>query len=766
MKKNRKPAFPQTDPSTTPGLLLRFAADPLNIISLTVFLVWVIVGIWFRPIGDFGVETDFYGDFVPNAREWVKGNPTVGLGYRGPFYYLLIGVLSKIGDVFLLAKILSAACAGIGIRIIGGLFRNLWNTTVATAGSLFLAANSTLIMYSFRACTDLVYLVLFATTLALVFSRNRGHYQTWIMAGVCAGLAYLTRYNGVALVPIGMAAVLIMVRPWRRMTVTILAFFGSWAVIVSPWLLYLWNQTGDPFWNRNFALIAEEIYGLNSNVAGTGHLVDSVGFFSLGDVFRLDPGASLRALAVNFPEHLWLDLKLLVGPVWAILGLAGIALSFRTWSNRRSLAFALAGLITFTALSPVFYNQRFMLTLLIWWAAGFGGFVAFLADLIGRLSQGHSKPTGLPLGPRGLKNMMFLILALAVIHASFQGIRKSQGVAGGQTMPLAVLKLAKTVQGSGLIFGEDTPIAARKPHIGYYLGAPVSSLSNLGHLNDMAASGMHYLLVSDIECSWFPSLANMLTDRQPARTFPGYRFVAAASARGKSGTKQSAALYAVDNPAIWERPSRSGVRIPPQTPEGLDRIDYLRSRLAQWYLNWIDDQPIFGLFDLMKPQSRAHPQVRETEGDAHLGARHYSEAKSIYQGLAEEGWNPADTILRLALVDHLSGNARGFEHYMNAFIAQWEKGSHPTMTDWANEAIARFEGKNYAPAAALFINTRLLYPDLATGQDYKLLGHCYMNLRHGEKARAAFGEALKISPNDPAITTFLKFDVRLRKAAK
>ena len=152
----------------------------------------------------------------------------------------------------------------------------------------------------------------------------------------------------------------------------------------------------------------------------------------------------------------------------------------------------------------------------------------------------------------------------------------------------------------------------------------------------------------------------------------------------------------------------------------------------------------------------------EAEGDANLGTRQYNKARSIYQSLSEEGWNQADTSLRLAFVEYLAGDPRGYEQFMNEFIAQWENGLHPTMDDWIDEAVARFEGKDYAPAAALFIKIRLLYPDLSTGQDFKLLGHCYMNLRHGENARAAFGEALKFTPDNPAITTFLKYDVRLR----
>ena len=137
------------------------------------------------------------------------------LGYRGPFYYLLVGVLSYLGDPFLLAKMLSAVCAGIGLRLIGGLLQRAVGPTVAVAGTLFLAANPTLIQYSFRASTDLVFLALFAGTLALLFSPTAD--LTGLgAAGICAGLAYLTRYNGVALLPMGLVAALILVRPWKR----------------------------------------------------------------------------------------------------------------------------------------------------------------------------------------------------------------------------------------------------------------------------------------------------------------------------------------------------------------------------------------------------------------------------------------------------------------------------------------------------------------------------------------------------------------------
>ncbi|MEN8007006.1 MAG: glycosyltransferase family 39 protein [Candidatus Krumholzibacteriota bacterium] len=741
-----------------------WAADPLNAISLAVFLVWGIVGIWFRPIGDFGVETDFYGDFVPHARQWMSGNPSLLSGYRGPFYYLLLGAVSTFGDAFLLGKILSAACAGVGIRIIGGVLRSLWNPTVAVAGSLFLAANPTLIRYSYRAGTDLVFWVLFAATLALLFAQTRRHYPTWILGGVFAGLAYLTRYNGVALLPMGIVAALVMVRPWKRSAATALTFAATWLAVVSPWLLFLWNQTGDPFWSRNFALVAEGVYGPSPGLANIGQLVNSVGFSSLGDVIRLDPGRFFLAMAANLYRHLWLDIKLLVGPVWAVIGLAGFAVSWRSWWNRRCLAFALVGLIAYAALLPVFYNKRFMLTLLVWWAAGVGGAAGFLADWIQRgISKFFTKAPD-RFGWRMVRIVVLVVVAVAAVQASYEGIQRSQGRFGEPTMPVAILDLANEVRESDLVFADNTPIAARKPHIGYYLGAPVHTISSRSNLNDMAGTGMHYLLVSGIESRMFPSLSPMLTDSQPVRDFPGFRFLAASGHWERSGLKQSAALYEVLNPSVWD--PAEGAKATPPAPAipGLDHLDHLRAKLARWYMNWTNDQPLLPLFSLMSPVSRTHPLVREVLGDAYLSARDYAQAEIQYRDLLQESGDPSETLLRLALANHLAGNHSGFDRFMDEYVSNWELDGDPTLEDWINEAATLGRARNYVPAAALIIQFRKTGPDFPAGEDHRMLGYCYLNMRHYGRARESFAKYLQLAPNDPEIMSILQNDLRMTES--
>jgi 4-amino-4-deoxy-L-arabinose transferase-like glycosyltransferase len=734
---------------------MRFVKDPLNLISLAVAVVWIVVGTWFRPIGDFGVETDFYGDFVPFAREWMNGNPSIMLGYRGPFYYLLVGVLSTFGDPFLLAKILSAVCAGTSLRIIGGLLRRLWNPTVAVAGTLFLAANPTLTGYSFRACTDLVYLALFAGTVALIFTADGRHLRAWAAAGTCAGLAYLTRYNGAAMVPVGIVAALALVRPWKRAAETALTFGGAWFVVTSAWLFFLWNQTGDPFWNRNFALIAEEVYGTDPNLANLGQLVDSVGFSTLSEVVKLDPGRFWGVMAGNIPRHFWLDVRQLVGPVWALISAAGWIIALRSVRDRRHLVLAMAGMVAFVSLLPVFYNQRFMLTLVIWWASGFGCAVHFLMVRLGQPVFLNGIPR------RVLGTGLYLILVLGAVASTAQGIRRSQGVAGGPSMPLAVLKLAESVREKGITFGPETPIAGRKPHIGYYLGAPVAPMATQGRVNHLAATGMHYLLVSDIESNIYPNLAPMLTLTRPARDFPGYRFLAGARHQEKSGRWQTAALYEVENPAVWHPSNPRSVLLGTDTPPGLNRLDFLRTKLARWYLNWTTEQPVRPLFALMDPDSRQHPLVRETEGDAYLADKKYQEAVDIYEALIAESGDPVDTLLRLSLAHFLAGETGRFESCLNEYADSWKSSEEQTLNDWVNEAAAQCRVRKYVPAAGLLNQVLALDPQSSDPELHRMLGYCYLNFRHPDRARAAFARYLEIVPGDPEILGILKDDSRL-----
>ncbi len=365
----------------------------LNLIALAGAVTWGLVALLGRPAGDYGVETDFYGDFVRYARQWMQGEPTVMNGYRGPFYYLTLGALSTLlGDAFLAAKLISAAAAAAGIRLLGGLLGRLWNPTVGIAGALFVAGSPMFVRYPFRACTDLLYWVLIVGTITLLVAQDRQRIRSWALAGILAGAAYLTRYNGLSLVLAALLTAAISVRPLTRAGWAFLAFLGTWLLVTAPWALFLWQQTGDPLWSNAFQNVAIQVFVTHPTIAHDGQFTSSVGFATLAEVWKVDPSRFVRMLGGNLVDHIWKDANTLVGLPWAAAALLGVVLNARSWLTRDRLAFAAAGLSIYASTIPVFYNTRFMLPLLPWWAAGVGGLVSVIA---GRLRSLRRRGAGI-----------------------------------------------------------------------------------------------------------------------------------------------------------------------------------------------------------------------------------------------------------------------------------------------------------------------------------------------------------------------------------
>lgn len=69
---------------------------------------------------------------------------------------------------------------------------------------------------------------------------ERGARPVWL--GVACGALYLTRYNGLVLLPIALLACALRPRRWQSVALCILGF----AVVALPWWLRNWVHTGDP----------------------------------------------------------------------------------------------------------------------------------------------------------------------------------------------------------------------------------------------------------------------------------------------------------------------------------------------------------------------------------------------------------------------------------------------------------------------------------------------------------------------------------------
>ena len=61
------------------GAVLRV---PLWWIPVLFTLCWAMYAVIRRPVGDYAVETDFFGDYVPWSREWMAGHPSAMNGFK------------------------------------------------------------------------------------------------------------------------------------------------------------------------------------------------------------------------------------------------------------------------------------------------------------------------------------------------------------------------------------------------------------------------------------------------------------------------------------------------------------------------------------------------------------------------------------------------------------------------------------------------------------------------------------------------------------
>ena len=130
------------------------------------------------------------------------------------------------------------AAAGIARRLGGGL--------AGVAAGVATALSPPVLLYALVAGTEMMF-TFWVTLVFLLLAAGGG--GVWV--GVACGLAYLTRYNSLVVVP---AALVLLTRPAPLRELVRCAAGG--VVVVLPWLVRNWRLTGDPF----YTLLAWNLY--------------------------------------------------------------------------------------------------------------------------------------------------------------------------------------------------------------------------------------------------------------------------------------------------------------------------------------------------------------------------------------------------------------------------------------------------------------------------------------------------------------------------
>jgi len=347
---------------------------------------------WF-PIGDYGVESDFYAELAVSAQRLVDGQFDVGnYPFKGPLYSFVLVALHFFcrplgADWYLTAVLLNALCGAGIILLLHTMLRSLFNPGIAITATLGSALCTEFFLHAQKASSDLLYLLLFLGTIAAVVGRRST--VKVLTAGGLAGLAYLTRYSGGVLLVGGLFAYLAMGTgtAFRRRVVYSCLFVSGYLLVATPWFAANYFATGHLLNDGNLMNVVMEFYS-----GERSSLIPAGGFNGLVHLVTHDPGYFFSHLMANIPQHLDQDMKQIMGgPLWILVaaGIASVGLSFFPWFSRREfflrrrpnsrqMVFFFFAVISFLAMNLVFYRTRFSLPLLpAYYVLGYGAVFGF-----------------------------------------------------------------------------------------------------------------------------------------------------------------------------------------------------------------------------------------------------------------------------------------------------------------------------------------------------------------------------------------------------
>lgn len=450
-------------------------------------------------LGGFGVETDFYWDYAPAADAFWKGDfPWRHLQFRGPGYPLILSGLGWLGDTFLAGRLISGISSAVVVGVFCYLLIERFGLVLGLAGCSALILNGIFFEYSIRVGTDMFFLML---NILVIFLLGTGKSPAAaISAGFISGLAFLTRYNGIAIVATLLLWVLLssikdFQREWKR------ALGGMIGCIV-PILIWMTisYQYGDSvlpksnIYNILYEIKAPERFGWEEYWYGNKTPVDSESIWKDSNSSGQIAGYALG----NLKENLIDDGETLTGNLLLSLSLAGImVLLFRQRNAGIWFWGITAGAFNYLSLLFVFHSPRFSLCILpIYIVTSLFFLDWFFTKIRSNL--------------RIINYGKLVILSYFVISVSIPR-SWSYAMKRIENSPNYLLQYVEDIKHLNLPKDEMT---ARKPHFAYLMGLPFRVLPILNNseelLNWMKTNDIAYLFLSSHDIGTRPQLAGLL----------------------------------------------------------------------------------------------------------------------------------------------------------------------------------------------------------------------------------------------------------------
>jgi hypothetical protein len=424
-------------------------------LSLGYFIIMLFCTLLFHKIGDYGVETDFYWSYVPEAKSISKGQLIID-AFRGPFYPLTLYFIEKIfHDYFISGLIIGILSASISIWFIFKLFEAMFNRTIALLSIFFIIFNPIFVQFTYSNGTDMLFFFL-SYALLYFFHKEKPTKSIILFIALLTSAVYLTRYNGVFLlfaIPIIIVILDIWAFEYKKRILYSVIYIFLFLLCIAPWNIYTYKTLGEFFYNHNYKNIAYEFFAKGKMGWDIFWFSYSSKFQSLYDVISYNPLYFLSHSLFNFINYLFKNLKDLVGWHIGVTFIFGIIFFlFNSTKNVKQKSYFIFCFIFLAILSLTFYSDRFSLFLVPFYTV-FS--IKFLLEINKSKKYSFSPFYGYSL------LVVFFYISL-VWTISYNSRKINSG-------PNEILTISNWYKSRNLNEVSEPIIAARKPHIAYYL---------------------------------------------------------------------------------------------------------------------------------------------------------------------------------------------------------------------------------------------------------------------------------------------------------
>jgi 4-amino-4-deoxy-L-arabinose transferase-like glycosyltransferase len=340
-----------------------------HLLPIMVCLVYLIIALYVGKdyvIGAYD-NSDFYGFYAADAKRIANGEFPENT-FNGPGYPLVLSAITALsGDHFISGKWIAAFSASLSGLAAYYLLRALFGFRTAILALAIILVTGEYALNSIDPGTDLIFLLLCLTTIFTITCAELGIWQKTILAGILAGFAYLTRYNGIFL-PATIVTGILMFNCFglpllKRLQVTAAHLVG-FLVTTSPWLWLNYVHHGSPLYSTNYLNMAVEFYGYKKGWDGVTQA--AMVFKGFGDVVFHDPkGFALHYLG-NIAKRLITSLsgKLILVPI-GLMAIAATPLVLIKLHQRELWLFLLSVLSYILVMSFAHWEDRYYLYVMV-----------------------------------------------------------------------------------------------------------------------------------------------------------------------------------------------------------------------------------------------------------------------------------------------------------------------------------------------------------------------------------------------------------------